>query len=104
VGRHADCFQIGVGRVTALTSIGFADAKTESHVFPCRQPRKQVGLLENNPPIGSRAGYGGVVEKDLAAGRTDESGNQVEKGRFSATARSDNTNELALANGEGDIR
>src|SRR5262249_10773424 len=63
-------------------------------------PREKRVLLEHYAAIGSRPPDLDVIELEYAAARCDEARCHVEKGRFTAAARADDTNELAA----GDIK
>src|SRR5262249_38784211 len=64
-------------------------------------PREKGVLLEHYAAIGARPPDLDIIELECAAARCDEARCHVEKGRFTAAARADDTNKLAAGDIQG---
>jgi hypothetical protein len=68
-----------------------------------RAPGQQDGALKHDADIRSRAGHGRPGEHDLAGGRGSKTGDHHQKRALAASARAEQTHELAVGNVEGDV-
>jgi hypothetical protein len=82
----------------SVAPFGFRDAaefECELDVLDGGAPREQRGFLEHerDPTVGTHGARRGRVEP----------GDEVEQGRFAASGRADDADELAAVHGEGDV-
>src|SRR3984893_18262156 len=87
----------------ALLSGHFLQFQVKRDVFPHRQPRHERRLLEHHAAV--RAGRGDKlsVHRNRSRGRKFEARDHIEKRRFPATGRAEETQEFALANRERNV-
>ena len=64
------------------------------------EPREKIGILKDEPAFRARLGNRLGTDGDLAGRGARETGNHSQQGRFSATARPDNRNQLPCRDGE----
>ena len=81
-----------------LLALGLADPlhlQAEGHVSERRAPREQLGeILEHDAAIHAVAGDGLAADADLAGGRRQKSGDDIEQRRLAAARRADQTEEF----------
>src|SRR5215210_1209914 len=80
-----------------------AELEPEEHIAQDRQPGEECGFLEHHEAMVTRSDDGLVIGPNRTAVRLLEAGDNVEEGRFSASARTDQTHELSLADAQRDI-
>src|SRR5437867_1373804 len=68
----------------------------KQHVSEDIQPRKERGLLKHDQAIAARASDWLAIGQDLSAVGHLQPGNDIEQSRLAATARSNDTDELAF--------
>ena len=75
----------------------FDDFHGQQHVIKCRPPWQKGRVLERHADNLKRSGDFLVINNDSPLGRGHQAGYKFQQRRFAAARRSDNSNELALA-------
>ena len=75
----------------------------QKHVVENRAPLQQHGLLKHDADIARGMEERGAVEQKLAAAGADERADELEQGRFAATRRANEGDELVLFDRERDV-
>jgi hypothetical protein len=86
---EADLVDVVSGDVVALALRRAAQLKPEGDVADHGRPRHQGEILEHEGALRSGPGDAPAVDENLAGGRLDEAGDDLEQGGLAATARSE---------------
>ncbi|MDZ7747654.1 MAG: hypothetical protein U5K43_01480 [Halofilum sp. (in: g-proteobacteria)] len=76
---------------------------SEADVLPDREPLEQRALLEHHAALRARADDRFVVEPDIARGRREEAGDDVEQRGLAAAGWTEDGQDLAILQAERDV-
>ena len=98
---QADQLEQRVGPLSTLRLRDVRHPGTELDVAPHAQPREQVRLLEHDAPVGIGTDDGFAADGDVAGGRNEEAGKDVEEGGLPAARRTGERHELTRLDDPG---
>src|ERR1700756_3428611 len=73
------------------------------HVFEDGPPRHQTGILKDHPPVRAGSGHRLTINHDLSRCRLEQFVTKVDKGGLTASAGTDNSDELTIVHLQVDI-
>ncbi len=91
------------GKAIGLVAAGAAEQRPRRHVVQHGAPREDRVGLEHEADARIDAGHSVAHQPHLAGARLEQAGDQAQRGRFAASRRSDDGDELALAHAHGEV-